>query len=787
MNGERWTAAVVIVAALAVLIFAGVSPAWAQEIRMVSEEQTRLSREWTQQGERIQEIESEIDRLNEQPVSNREEVDRLEDELSELEVAHDETAEAYTLERVEVVESAPVTGTPQEQEAALEKKQNALTTLSTWADTNLPFGSDAGETVNAAEEEVGAQLADVEAEQAEQAEPADPRGFAGSGSDGGSVGGSVAGWLWARLWPLLLIGGLLVAVVFAVGAPVVHLMGGSVGGMAFRFFGKKYLRRYIVRRAKRRGLHLYDQNAPGVTIRDQETPADDAYAEEGTWTVAGETYDVPHIVCHAATGIGKNQTLLNATWANCLMLRPESCVMIDPKGDAVDEFLTAADEDAPQFVYSFLEQHETSSALNLVETPKMAAQTAAALYPVEGSSKPIFNQGARDLLESLADALGYAETSLVEIYRVLSDPDRLDELKKKHPGVRAAVGGKNEKFAGDVISSARLPLSALKNEEVARVFVPTPGTRQPHFTEKEIVYICIPIEGDYVKLLAGALMANLVARAMDSRRGTHFLVDEAGSVCTPEKITRYLATGRGLGAYFFLVLQDAAQLEDALGKPKSRSALGNARVQFFGQTTETGTAGYLEELSGHVNVPTRHYHEERTAFTKAAEFFGAEREFTYSEQRRPRIYAEHVYNLRPGQWFVWNGRAEELEMVNAAYWYTYAESVVGEPLDPLLVGIPEPSEEPPQEPPREEPRRRPRRPQGPPPRPRRRPEHARPSSPDSGDPRASDGFQGTPRDRTSGVGVDGRSEAPEPRRCPSCNVAQGDLKAKFCSECGSRL
>jgi hypothetical protein len=175
----------------------------------------------------------------------------------------------------------------------------------------------------------------------------------------------------------------------------------------------------------------------------------------------------------------------------------------------------------------------------------MAAVTAAALYPVKGVKVPAFNMGARDFFEALADALGYARSNIVELFRYLRKPEVMNELARSNDRLREALTGENCKFISDVISSARLPLAALNRPEVARVFAPDPDTPQPHFREKEVVWVCIPQDSEDVALLAGAIVHNLYNRVVKGRRGTYFLVDEAGSTITIENLDRYLQVGRG--------------------------------------------------------------------------------------------------------------------------------------------------------------------------------------------------------------------------------------------------
>jgi type IV secretory pathway TraG/TraD family ATPase VirD4 len=199
--------------------------------------------------------------------------------------------------------------------------------------------------------------------------------------------------------------------------------------------------------------------------------------------------------------------------------------------------------------------------------------------------------------------------------------------------LREAHTGENRKFISDVISSARLPLTALNRPEVARVFAPDPDTPQPHFREKEVVWVCIPQNSEDIALLAGAIVHNLYNRAVASRRGTYFLVDEAGSTITIENLDRYLQVGLGLGTYFFLVLQDISQLQDKIGAAKTRSILGSAGVQFWGKSQDTETARYVSDLSGRVRVRRAVY--EHDGFESVEAGFLVARSAVYDGRAEP--------------------------------------------------------------------------------------------------------------------------------------------------------
>jgi type IV secretory pathway TraG/TraD family ATPase VirD4 len=412
-----------------------------------------------------------------------------------------------------------------------------------------------------------------------------------------------------------------------------------------------------------RGARAQEVNPalPAVRVRKESAPYKTISSPKKLWWVAGKDYDDPQMVAIGMTGAGKNQALLDPTAWNVLRYRDESAVIMDIKGDMIAKF--AYRTRARQFAYSFLEEHHLSSAINLIETPKMAATTAAALYPVKGVKVPAFNMGARDLFEALAEALGYSRSNIVELFRYLKKPDAMNELARTNERLSEALTGENRKFVSDVISSARLPLAALNRPEVARVFAPDPDTPQPHFREKEVVWVCIPQDSEDVALLAGTIVHNLYNRAVKSRRGTYFLVDEAGSTITIENLDRYLQIGRGLGAYFFLMLQDISQLQDKIGSAKTRSVLGNAGVQFWGKSQDTETARYVSELSGSVQVRRAIYEHDGSERALKQMFSAKGAPFMMREETRAGLLPEHVHGLPKGWWYAYEGDPHAVELL----------------------------------------------------------------------------------------------------------------------------
>jgi hypothetical protein len=456
-----------------------------------------------------------------------------------------------------------------------------------------------------------------------------------------------------------------------------------------RLTGKEGSVRNVENLALPRGARAHEVNPalPAVRVRKEPAPYKKISSTEKLWWVAGKDYDDPQMVAIGMTGAGKNQALLDPTTWNVLRYRDESAVIMDIKGDMIAKF--AYRTRARQFAYSFLEEHDLSSAINLIETPKMAATTAAALYPVKGVKVPAFNMGARDLFEALAEALGYSKSNIVELFGYLKKPEAMNELARSNERLREALTGENRKFISDVISSARLPLAALNRPEVARVFSPEADSPQPHFREKVVVWVCIPQDSDDVALLAGAIVHNLYNRAVKSRRGTYFLVDEAGSTITIENLDRYLQVGRGMGTYFFLMLQDISQLQDKIGSAKTRSVLGNAGVQFWGKSQDAETARYVSDLSGKVQVRRAIYEHDGSERAWKQMFSDKGAPYSMREETRAGLLPEHVHGLPKGWWYTYEGDPHAVELMIPAPMHEWEDRALPAAAPCTILGIPQ--------------------------------------------------------------------------------------------------
>ena len=145
------------------LVLGAAAPVQGQDNDQFANEETRqLSQEYEQQGQRIEEIETQLPELEDQPVTNVEEIDRLEQEIADLEESRSQVAQDLIQARLRAIQDAPVTGSREKKIAQLRDKQDALTNLDSFADSALPWGSEAGQPIEDALNRVNGELADLE-------------------------------------------------------------------------------------------------------------------------------------------------------------------------------------------------------------------------------------------------------------------------------------------------------------------------------------------------------------------------------------------------------------------------------------------------------------------------------------------------------------------------------------------------------------------------------------------------------------------------------------------------
>lgn len=119
-----------------------------------------------------------------------------------------------------------------------------------------------------------------------------------------------------------------------------------------------------------KGIRAHELNPalPAVFVRKIPKPHRSIASTRNLWWTPCGEYDEPQMLVAAMTDAYKNQSVFDGTCWHVLRYRKESAVLMDVKGDGVGKF--APRIAGGQWIFTFLEEHDRSSAINLIETPE---------------------------------------------------------------------------------------------------------------------------------------------------------------------------------------------------------------------------------------------------------------------------------------------------------------------------------------------------------------------------------------------------------------------------------
>jgi type IV secretory pathway TraG/TraD family ATPase VirD4 len=408
------------------------------------------------------------------------------------------------------------------------------------------------------------------------------------------------------------------------------------------------------------------------------------------WPILGRLYTGEFVTIFGGPGIGKTMRVLVPLIAWRILQRLYSVVVLDPKGEIFDATIRLCGKlgGRPKVcLYSTLRKHRDSlvSAIDPFVDPTSRANFLEAILPDPPGEDPTWARRARRMLRETSDGLNRAgrRFDLVATYDVLKDPRALDELAKLDRAVAGVWAGQDNKTHESARTEALSPLEGLEDPRIRRVFdgsrMDEDGACGPDFGERTIVYLCVgPDDAGRAGALYAGLIDYLQRRAAYREEGppVNFLIEEAGSYFTVEKLDEYINLGRGAGVNVLLVLQNYDQLKGRLGQHAAASIVGAMDVLLFGRTRNVATAQLLQELSGTVRVQREAPRAQLSFFDY---FMGNVRtqERRRIEEERARVRAQHLYTLSDGQLFV-IGNPNVIELVKAkrALWYRYVKKLM---------------------------------------------------------------------------------------------------------------
>lgn len=408
------------------------------------------------------------------------------------------------------------------------------------------------------------------------------------------------------------------------------------------------------------------------------------------WPILGRLYPGEFGVILGGPGIGKTMRVLIPLIAWRILQRLYSVVVLDPKGEIVDATIRLCGKlgGRPRVcLYSTLRKYPDSliSAIDPFVNPTSRANFLEAILPDPPGEDPTWARRARRMLREVSDGLNRAgrRFDLVATYDALKDPRTLDEMAKLDRGVAGVWAGQDNKTHESARTEALSPLEGLEDPRIRRVF---DGSRMdagsacgPDFGARTIVYLCVgPDDAGRAGALYAGLIDYLQRRAVYREEGppVNFLIEEAGSYFTVEKLDEYVNLGRGAGVNALLVLQNYDQLKGRLGQHAAASIIGAMDMLLFGRTRNVATAQLLQELSGTARV-------QRDAPRAQPGFFdylmgnGRTQERRKIEEERARVRAQHLYTLSDGHLFViGNPNVVELVKAKRALWYRYVKMLM---------------------------------------------------------------------------------------------------------------
>lgn len=413
------------------------------------------------------------------------------------------------------------------------------------------------------------------------------------------------------------------------------------------------------------------------------------------WPALGKSYEGEFGAVIGGPGIGKTMRVLVPMVAWIVLGRLRSVVVLDPKGEifaAVHKLCGRPSGRPLVYLYSTLRTHadDIVCAVDVFADPAARANFLEAILPDPSGEDPTWARRARRLLREVSDGLGRLgrRSDLVATYEVAKDPKAMDELAASDAGVAGVWAGQHNKTHESARTEALSPLEGLEDPRIRRVF---DGSRMhpkravgPPFKRRTAAFLCVgPDDAGRAGPLYAGLVDYLQRRAAYREGGpsVDFVVEEAGSYFTLEKLDEYVNMGRGFGVNVLIVLQNFDQLRKRLGGHAAASIVGAMDVLMFGRTRNVATGRLLEELSGTVRV-RRDAPVARPSILDHLTGTAKIPERRVVEEERPRVRAQDLYTLDDGNLVV-VGHRELLERVDAkrALWFEYAPQVLPEDFD----------------------------------------------------------------------------------------------------------
>lgn len=338
-------------------------------------------------------------------------------------------------------------------------------------------------------------------------------------------------------------------------------------------------------------------------------------AEHGSWPYMGQAWPAAHFGLAGESRSGKGQGGINHIIRHQLLNSPEHLIINDVKPELEGIVKRYARPDDRIFLYTTHANKRKSSALNLFGDLDTVAEMMRVLTRPEDSKEPFWARKAAGGLSETARHLhrqqGGGAVSLGEIYDIVSNRDRLNDLRDRAPAVDNVADNPSE--WGSIRSNMLEALEPIGIPRVRRMLDPLPQTTQPYFGPgaPRTIVILQPAEElggtlePVIAVMLHVLYHLAAAGGWAGGAGTKVIADEAASFMALHRLPKYLELGAGRKVQLMYVLQSRKQLVDALGDDTADRVLSGTELQALGATTDTGAADFFERLSGPARVQYR--------------------------------------------------------------------------------------------------------------------------------------------------------------------------------------
>jgi type IV secretion system protein VirD4 len=334
-----------------------------------------------------------------------------------------------------------------------------------------------------------------------------------------------------------------------------------------------------------------------------------------------------HTAVFAPTGVGKGVSLVIPHLLGC----PDSCVVIDPKGENAK--LTATQRKAMGHRVILLDpfkvvtqEPDTFNPLDAIDPHSPTAlddcrALAEALVVRTGEEKdPHWNDSAEAWIAAMiALAVVYGEgenRSLQSVRTLLTDPAKMQQAievlckSDAWDGMLARMGHQLQRFMDKELSSVLTTVN--RHMRFLDTVSIAASTKASSFDSQDLrngrmtIYLILPPEflrsqSALLRMWIGSLLRACVRAGLQEANKVHFVLDEAASLGRMEPLEDAVDKYRGYGVRLQFYYQSLGQLKQTWRDGMDQSLLSNTTQIYFG-VNDYSTAEHVSNMLGETTI-----------------------------------------------------------------------------------------------------------------------------------------------------------------------------------------